>query len=82
LIDIPFHAKYFSKFGWSFFMSEKEKNEKPRLKYKKPEAQRLTDTKAHGGGEECTVPRSGNSLWCMTGNTAGFGCDEGNDGAV
>lgn len=58
-------------------MSEKEKNEKPRLKYKKPEAQRLTDTKAHGGGEDCN-PGSSDAGWCITGNTAGFGCDEGN----
>jgi hypothetical protein len=81
LIDIPFHAKYFSKFGWSFFMSEKEKNEKPRLKYKKPEAQRLTDTKAHGGGGECALG-SGNVVWCGIGNAAAGGCAEGNEGVV
>jgi hypothetical protein len=54
-------------------MNEKEK---PRIKYEKPEAQRLTDTKAHGAcysgssdADDCVVGKG--AYGCATGNGPG-----------
>jgi hypothetical protein len=56
-------------------MNEKEKS---RIKYEKPEAQRLVETKAHG---ECSSPGSGDSNNCAEGNIAGGFCASGMSGS-
>jgi hypothetical protein len=57
-------------------MSKKEKNEPPRIKYKKPEAQRLVATKTHG----LCADGSGDSGDCWFGGSAPGICDNGGGG--
>jgi hypothetical protein len=57
-------------------MDEKERNGNPRIKYEKPEAQRLAATKACGdcaggsGDENCYPTGNSATFMCMAGNSA------------